>query len=57
MAASKVVLVDRDDNTVGTMKKMEAHETGTLHRAFSIFVFNSNKELMIHQRLIISFLS
>ena len=50
MAISKVVLVDRDDNTVGTMKKMEAHESGTLHRAFSIFVFNSKAELMIHQR-------
>ena len=50
MAAAKVVLVDRDDNTLGTMKKMEAHESGALHRAFSIFIFNSKKELMIHQR-------
>ncbi len=50
MAAAKVVLVDRDDNTLGTMKKMQAHESGTLHRAFSIFVFNTEGELMIHQR-------
>lgn len=50
MATAKVVLVDREDNALGTMKKMEAHESGTLHRAFSIFVFNSKGELMIHQR-------
>ena len=50
MAKQKVVLVDKDDNTLGTMEKMAAHENGSLHRAFSIFVFNSNKELMIHQR-------
>ncbi len=50
MATAKVVLVDRDDNVLGTMKKMEAHETGILHRAFSIFVFNSKGELLLHQR-------
>ncbi len=50
MAKEKVVLVDRNDNTLGTMGKMEAHELGVLHRAFSIFVFNSKGELMIHQR-------
>ncbi len=50
MAKQKVVLVDRDDNTLGTMGKMEAHEVGALHRAFSIFVFNSEGKLMIHQR-------
>ena len=50
MAKQKVVLVDREDNTLGVMSKMEAHELGALHRAFSIFVFNSKGELMIHQR-------
>ncbi|MDG1659739.1 MAG: isopentenyl-diphosphate delta-isomerase, partial [Crocinitomicaceae bacterium] len=32
----KVVLVDTEDNSLGTMEKMEAHEKGLLHRAFSV---------------------
>lgn len=46
----KVILVDTNDKPIGTMEKMEAHEKGLLHRAFSIFVFNQKKELLIHQR-------
>jgi len=46
----KVVLVDKNDNPIGTMEKMEAHEKGILHRAFSVFVFNDNDELMLQQR-------
>jgi isopentenyl-diphosphate delta-isomerase len=45
-----VVLVDAYDNELGTMEKMEAHEKGLLHRAFSVFVFNNNDELLIHRR-------
>ena len=40
MAEEKVVLVDKNDNQIGLMPKMEAHEKGILHRAFSIFIFN-----------------
>ncbi|MFN6378835.1 MAG: isopentenyl-diphosphate Delta-isomerase [Flavobacteriales bacterium] len=47
-----VVLVDAYDNELGTMEKMEAHEKGLLHRAFSVFVFNNNDELLIHRRAI-----
>ena len=46
----EVILVDEEDRTLGFMEKMEAHEKALLHRAFSIFVFNSEGELMIHQR-------
>lgn len=46
----KVILVDAEDQMVGLMEKMEAHRQGLLHRAFSIFVFNEKKELLIHQR-------
>ncbi|UTW64857.1 isopentenyl-diphosphate Delta-isomerase [bacterium SCSIO 12643] len=46
----QVVLVDQEDNQIGLMGKMEAHEKGLLHRAFSIFVFNSKGELLIQQR-------
>jgi isopentenyl-diphosphate delta-isomerase len=46
----KVVLVDKDDNVLGSMEKMEAHIKAELHRAFSIFIFNSKGNMMIHQR-------
>ena len=45
-----VVLVDQDDQKLGLMEKQQAHVAGLLHRAFSVFVFNSNGELMIQQR-------
>lgn len=45
-----VILVDKADNKVGLMEKIEAHEKALLHRAFSVFVFNSNKELLLQQR-------
>jgi isopentenyl-diphosphate delta-isomerase len=45
-----VVLVDDDDNEVGTMEKMEAHLQGKKHRAFSVFVFNLEGELLLQQR-------
>lgn len=47
---NNVVLVDENDNVLGTMPKMEAHEKGILHRAFSVFVFNNKNELMLQQR-------
>lgn len=46
----KVILVDKNDNETGTMEKMEAHEKALLHRAFSVFIFNSKKEMLIHRR-------
>lgn len=45
-----VLLVDQSDNQIGVMEKMEAHEKGLLHRAFSIFIFNDQNQMMIHQR-------
>lgn len=47
---NQVVLVTEQDEEVGTMEKMEAHEKGLLHRAFSIFVFNDQHELLLQQR-------
>jgi isopentenyl-diphosphate delta-isomerase len=46
----KVILVDENDDMVGTMDKMEAHKQGLLHRAFSIFIFNSKGEMLLQQR-------
>ncbi len=50
MEIEKVVLVDEKDTVIGEMEKMEAHEKAVLHRAFSVFVFNNNNELMLQQR-------
>ena len=46
----KVILVNQQDQVLGSMEKMEAHLTGSLHRAFSIFIFNDKKELLLQQR-------
>lgn len=45
-----VILVDKDDNAIGTMEKMEAHRKGELHRAFSVLVFNSKGEMLLQKR-------
>src|SRR5690242_1712572 len=46
----KVILVDEHDNEVGTMDKMEAHQKGVLHRAFSVILFNSKGEVLLQKR-------
>ena len=48
----EVIVVDELDNSIGTMEKMEAHEKAILHRAFSVFVFNKNGEMLLQQRAI-----
>jgi isopentenyl-diphosphate Delta-isomerase len=45
-----VVLVDENDIDQGLMEKMEAHVKGVLHRAFSVFIFNNNSEMLLQQR-------
>ena len=46
----KVILVDQDDTAIGVREKLDAHRSGELHRAFSVFVFNAQGELLIQQR-------
>ena len=45
-----VILVDDNDIEVGVMEKMEAHLTGTMHRAISVFVFNKKGDYLLQQR-------
>ncbi len=45
-----VILVNQANEQLGTMPKMEAHEKGVLHRAFSVFVMNKEGEIMLQQR-------
>jgi isopentenyl-diphosphate Delta-isomerase len=47
---NEVILVDKNDMAIGSMDKMQAHEEGLLHRAFSVFIFNSKGEMLLQQR-------
>lgn len=50
MGEEKVILVDINDEPIGLMNKMEAHEQAMLHRAFSVFILNNKNEVMLQQR-------
>lgn len=50
MKEEEVILVDQQDNPIGLMPKMEAHEKALLHRAFSVFIINDQGETMLQQR-------
>lgn len=45
-----VILVDAEDNPLGTMEKLAAHREGVLHRAFCIFVFDASGRLLLQRR-------
>ena len=46
----EVILVDEEDKELGLMEKMEAHQKGLLHRAFSVFIFNDKGEMLLQKR-------
>lgn len=46
----KVVLVNPNDDVMGVMEKMQAHQNGLLHRAFSVFLFNQEGKMLLQQR-------
>jgi isopentenyl-diphosphate delta-isomerase len=50
MKEEQVILVNENDEQIGLMPKLEAHEKAVLHRAFSVFVLNDKKEVMLQQR-------
>ncbi|GEJ47252.1 MULTISPECIES: isopentenyl-diphosphate Delta-isomerase [unclassified Chryseobacterium] len=45
-----VVLVNPQDEVLGLMEKQQAHINGLLHRAFSVFLFNSKGEMLLQKR-------
>jgi len=49
-AEEKVVLVDEYNVVLGTMEKLEAHQKGLLHRAFSVLLYNEAGEMLIQRR-------
>lgn len=50
MSVEYVILVDTGDSEIGVMEKMEAHEKGVLHRAFSVIIWNERGEMLLQQR-------
>jgi isopentenyl-diphosphate delta-isomerase len=51
MTDEYLILVDAQDNVMGYETKEKCHQgKGKLHRAFSIFIFNRSKELLIQKR-------
>ncbi|RYY72929.1 MAG: isopentenyl-diphosphate Delta-isomerase [Gammaproteobacteria bacterium] len=50
MKEQKVILVNERDEAIGVMEKMEAHQKGLLHRAFSVFIFDKEGRMLLQQR-------
>ncbi len=48
--SDQIILVNEDDQEIGTGEKMDVHRKGLLHRAFSVFVLNDNRELLLQRR-------
>ena len=46
----EVILVNEKDQPIGQMEKMEAHQKGLLHRAFSVLIFNSSDQVLLQKR-------
>ena len=50
MSSTEIILVNEKDEQVGVMEKMEVHQKGLLHRAFSVFIFDSKGKMLLQQR-------
>ncbi len=46
----EVILVNEQDQVLGSMEKIRAHRDALLHRAFSVFIFNKRGALLLQQR-------
>lgn len=52
MNTQEIILVTEKDEAIGTMEKMQAHKLGLLHRAFSVFIFNTKGRMLLQQRAV-----
>ena len=50
METEQLILVDAQDREVGVKEKLQTHIEGVLHRAFSVFVFDAEKRLLLQKR-------
>jgi len=48
--SEQVILINERDEPIGSMDKMEVHRKALLHRAFSVFIFNTKGEMLLQQR-------
>ena len=46
----ELILVNENDEAIGVEEKITAHLSGALHRAFSLFIFNSGGQLLVQKR-------
>jgi len=46
----QVLEVTKEDNPIGLCEKMDAHEKGALHRAFSVLIYNSRGDMLLQKR-------
>ncbi len=46
----RIILVDEEDNEIGSAEKMGAHQKGLLHRAFSILIFDKEGRMLLQKR-------
>lgn len=49
-SSQHIILVNEKDEPIGTMEKMEVHQKALLHRAFSVFLFNTKGEMLLQRR-------
>ncbi len=54
-AEEHVILVDTDNNAIGSAPKLWAHEQGLLHRAFSVFVVNGDGDILMQRRAAVKY--
>ncbi|PWC11203.1 isopentenyl-diphosphate Delta-isomerase [Brenneria corticis] len=50
MPLTEVILVDENDRPTGVMEKQQAHVQGALHRAITVYIFNSRRQLLLQRR-------
>ncbi|MBC7914661.1 MAG: isopentenyl-diphosphate Delta-isomerase, partial [Pyrinomonadaceae bacterium] len=50
MDINEVILVDEQDSEIGSIEKLEAHERGLLHRAYSVFIINYDGKMLLQRR-------
>ncbi len=55
LPVERVILVDRDDLPIGSAEKLAAHRDGALHRACSVFVFNTGAQLLLQRRATVKY--
>jgi isopentenyl-diphosphate delta-isomerase len=49
-STATVLLVNEQDEVLGIAEKLAVHETGDLHRAFSVLIFNEQGDYLLQQR-------